>query len=151
MEVTEKITALLQPLLEGTDMFIVSIKIKPINNIKVYLDADSGFSIEKSVRVNRKLYAGIETEGMFPDGDFSLEVSSPGVGEPLSQLRQYKRNIGRTVAVTPVEEGNDIVGVLKEVNEETMTLEVKVPKKKEVTVVEIPFINIKKTIVQIIF
>eukprot|EP01030_Chromulinospumella_sphaerica_P010751 gene10751-10558_t len=42
----------------------------------------------------------MEAEEMFPDGDFSLEVSSPGVDEPLNQMRQYKKNIGRKVAVT---------------------------------------------------
>src|SRR5580692_7097827 len=99
-EITEKVYALLEPLLEGTDIFIVSIKVKPINNIKVYLDADSGFSIDKCTAVNRKLYARIEEEQMFPAGDFSLEVSSPGVDEPLTQMRQYKKNIGRKVTVT---------------------------------------------------
>src|SRR5580698_6622156 len=78
-EITENIYALLEPLLEGTDIFIVSIKVKPVNNIKVYLDADSGFSIEKCSSINRKLYGRIDVEQLFPDGDFSLEVSSPGV------------------------------------------------------------------------
>ena len=55
-ETTEQqVYTFLQPLLEGTDIFIVNIKVKPVNNIKVYLDADSGFSIEKCTQVNRKL------------------------------------------------------------------------------------------------
>ncbi|MCD6063725.1 MAG: hypothetical protein K0R82_1636 [Flavipsychrobacter sp.] len=87
---------------------------------------------------------------MFPDGDFSLEVSSPGVDEPLLQERQYKKNIGRTLLVTPVE-GADQLGVLKEVQEDRIVLEVKVGKKKEIQVVEMPFSEIKKTVVQVIF
>ncbi len=87
---------------------------------------------------------------MFPDGDFSLEVSSPGVDEPLLQERQYKKNIGRTLLVTPVE-GADQLGVLKEVREDKILLEVKVGKKKEIQMVEIPFATIKKTVVQVIF
>ena len=150
IDVTEKIYALLEPLLEGTDIFIVSIKIKPVNNIKVFLDADSGFSIEKAVSVNRKLYAGIEDSQMFPSGDFSLEVSSPGVDEPLIQMRQYTKNIGRKVMVTDAE-GKETTGMLKEAGDTELVLEVKPPKAKEPIMVTIPFSTIKKTVVQIIF
>ena len=150
-EITEKVYSLLEPLLEGTDIFIVNIKVKPVNNIKVYLDADSGFSIEKCTSVNRKLYAQIEAEQMFPDGDFSLEVSSPGVDEPLMQKRQYKKNVGRKVTVTDIEDVEH-TGLLKEVSEDHIIIEIKGKKPKDPVITnEIPFSNIKKTIVQIIF
>lgn len=149
--VLDQIKNFLQPLLEDTDMFLVNMKIKPTNNIKIFLDADDGLSVDKSAKINRKLYALIEESGMFPDGDFSLEVSSPGVDEPLTGMRQYKKNIGRTVAVTPQDDGADTVGVLKEVGEEQIVLEVKIPKKKETTTVAIPFADIKKLVVQIVF
>lgn len=149
-DILEKIINLTEPLLEGTDMFIVNVKIKPINNIKLYIDADEGLSISKSAGVNRKLYALLEQSEIFPNGDFSLEVSSPGVDEPLLSGRQYRKNIGRTVLVTPIE-GAEVLGILKEANEEKLVLEVTIPKKKETTVVEIPVSNIKKTIVQIKF
>ena len=149
-DILDKIRLVTEPLLEGTDMFIVNIKIKPTNNIKLFLDADSGLSVSKSADVNRKLYKLIEAEGWFPEGDFSLEVSSPGVDEPLTGERQYKKNVGRTVLVTPVE-GKDILGVLREVKENEIVLEVKVPKKKETVMVDIPLSDIKKIVVQIIF
>ena len=149
--VIEKVHTLLEPLLDNTDMFIINIKVKPINNIKVYLDADSGFSIEKCALVNRKLYAGIEAEQMFPNGDFSLEVSSPGIDEPLVQARQYKKNVGRKVTVTD-NEGVERTGMMKEVTDEHITLEMKGPKQKDAMIIaEIPFVNIKKTVVQISF
>ncbi len=142
---------MLEPLLDGTDIFIVNIKVKPVNNIKVYLDADSGFSIEKCSQVNRKLYHQIEETQLFPDGDFSLEVSSPGVDEPLLQYRQYKKNVGRKVTVTD-NEGLEKTGLLKDVTEEHITLEIKPAKQKEALIItQIPFSNIKKTVVQIIF
>lgn len=150
-EITEKVHAMLAPLIEGTDIFVVSIKVKPINNIKVYLDAESGFSIEKCSSVNRRLYAQIEATQMFPDGDFSLEVSSPGVDEPLTQHRQYKKNVGRKVTVTD-SEGVEKTGILKEVTDEHITLEIKPAKQKDSLIItQIPFSNIKKTVVQIIF
>lgn len=150
-EVLAQITSLLEPLMEGTDIFIVNLKIKPTNNIKVFLDADSGLSIDKSARINRKLYTLIEESNMFPDGDFSLEVGSPGVDEPLTSVRQYKKNIERTIAVTPNDEGMDRIGILKTVNEDHIVLEEKIPKKKETSIVTIPFTDIKKIVVQIVF
>lgn len=149
-ELIQKIYTFIEPLLDGTDMFIVSIKVKPTNNIKVFIDADSGFSIEKSIFINRKLRHMIEEAGMFPEGDFSLEVSSPGVDEPLTQMRQYNKNVGRKVAVTGADD-KETVGMLTAVTETEITLEVKKPKEKTPVQVVIPFTDIKKTIVQIIF
>ncbi len=149
-DILEKIKELTEPLLEGTDMFIVHLKMKPINNIKLYIDADEGMSISKSASLNRKLYKLIEEAQMFQDGDFSLEVSSPGVDEPLVSQRQYKKNIGRTVLIS-LPEDKEVLGVLKEVKEDALLLETKQGKKKEIVMVEVPFSDIKKIVVQIIF
>lgn len=142
---------LLKPLLEDTDIFICSLKMKPVNNIKVFLDADEGLSIEKIAKLNRRLNALIEETAIFPEGDYSLEVSSPGIDEPLIMLRQYKKNIGRKLLVTPNEEGPEVLGIIKEVTEDKLVLEVEVGKKKEKVMTEIPFTNIKKAVIQIIF
>ena len=151
VETTEKVIELLGPLLDGTDIFVVNIKVKPINNIKVYLDADGGFSIEKCSSINRKLYGLIEAAQLFPDGDYSLEVSSPGVDEPLIQPRQYKKNVGRTVTVTDLG-GKEKTGVMKDVTDAAITLAIKGAKPKDPTITtEIPIADIKKTVVQIIF
>lgn len=151
MDSLEQIKILLEPLLEGTDMFLVNMKMKPTNNVKIFLDADSGLSIGKCADINRKLYALIEEKAIFPDGDFSLEVSSPGVDEPLTSARQYKKNIGRTVAITFQETMPDKTGILKEVKDDALTLEVKIHKKKETELIEIPFSIIKTITVQIVF
>lgn len=138
-------------MLEGTDMFVVSIKVKPTNNIKLFLDADEGLSISKSAQINRKLCTAIEEKQVFPDGDFSLEVSSPGVDEPLTSVRQYKKNIGRNVAILFTDVTPEKTGVLKEVMEDGLLLETKIPKKKETETVVIPFSSIKTITVQIVF
>lgn len=150
-EIITTVQELLAPLLEGTDMFVVRVFIKPTNNIKVFLDADEGLSISKSATVNKRLRALIEEKQLFPDGDYSLEVSSPGVDEPLTSMRQYKKNIGRTVAITFLDGSPEKVGVLKEVTDEQLQIEVKIPKKKETTWVAIPLLTIKTITVQIVF
>jgi ribosome maturation factor RimP len=149
-EMISKIEALLAPLLEGTDMFVTSLQIEPGNNIKLFLDADDGLNVQKSVSINRQLVAQIDELGWYPNGDYSLEVSSPGVDEPLRSIRQYRKNIGRTLAVTTMEDLEQI-GELKTVAATGITLAVKINKKKEIALVEIPFEQIKQSIVQVIF
>ena len=149
-EMISKIEALLAPLLEGTDMFVTNLQIEPENNIKLFLDADEGLNVQKSVSINRQLVAQIDELGWYPNGDYSLEVSSPGVDEPLRSIRQYNKNIGRLLAVTNLEDLEQI-GVLKTVAVTGITLEVKINKKKETALVEIPFEQIKQSIVQVIF
>jgi len=132
--------------------FLVSLKVKPTNNIKIFLDSDEGMSIEKCVRYNRKLYALIEEKGMFPDGNFSLEISSPGVDEPLKNPRQYSKNIGRKVLIT-FNDDTEKEGKLLEVTDTDLLLEQTTGKgkKAETNQFVIPFENIKKTIVQVQF
>lgn len=148
---TEKVEALLLPLLSESQ-FLVSMKVKPTNNYKIYLDSDSGLSIDDCIKVNRALRRQMEEAGMHEDGDFSLEVSSPGITEPLKLHRQYVKNIGRPVEVTHTE-GAVSEGKLLAVEEAFITLEQTTGKGKkiEVKTVEIPFEDIKQTIVQIKF
>ena len=139
--------------------FLVDLRIKPTNNVKVFLDGDSGITIEKCVQVNRKLYKKLEEAALFPDGDFSLEVSSAGLDEPLKSLRQYMKNIGRPVEVQ-LQDGTQKEGVLTGVNEEGIVLEVATGKassgklqsrKKEISSHTFLFNNIKSTKIQIVF
>lgn len=151
MELIQKIEQMLMPIIEGTDIFVISIKVKPTNNIKIFLDADDGFPISKSTSVNKKLRRLIDEEGMFPEGDYSLEVSSPGVDEPLLFVRQYQKNVGRNIEITPIE-GETVIGKLTSADDEKVVLEVLAsPKKKETSTVEIPFNSIKQAVVQISF
>jgi ribosome maturation factor RimP len=78
--------------------FLVEIRIKPTNNFRVFVDADQGAAIDQLSKINRALYKWME-EHLFRNGDFSLEVSSPGLDEPLKLQRQYEKNTGRLVEV----------------------------------------------------
>jgi ribosome maturation factor RimP len=139
--------------------FLVDLRIKPTNNIKVFLDGDAGITIEKCVRVNRVLYKKLEEAALYPEGDFSLEVSSAGLDEPLKSFRQYQKNIGRPVEVFLLD-GTLKEGLLKEVTEEGLLLEEATggrsmgrlaSKKKEISYHTYLFNNIKSTKVQIVF
>jgi ribosome maturation factor RimP len=151
-----KVEALISP---EPGFFLVEVRIKPTNNVKVFIDADQGISIEKLVQLNRKLYKDIEESGFFPSGDFSLEVSSPGLDEPFKLHRQYVKNIGRYVEVL-LHDGVKKEGKLVQVTEGEIDLEEeksrrpgghKGGKKVELVHQVIPFDQIKTTKIQIKF
>jgi ribosome maturation factor RimP len=115
----EKIQSLVEEILSD-DMFIVEIAIGSGAAISVLVDSDTGINIDKCVEISRHIEKNLDRESE----DFSLEVSSPGLGQPLKALRQYNKNIGRKVEVVELS-GDKREGILKSVNNEGFELEVK--------------------------
>lgn len=149
----QAIEQMIQDLLASdTAYFLVEIKIKPTNNVKVFLDGDQGVTIEKCISWNRALYRKIEETNLFPNGDFSLEVSSPGVDEPLKLYRQYKKNTGRPVEVI-LKDGMKVTGKMIDVQEDAITVEETKGKNKKKEVINHVFLfdNIKSTKIQTVF
>ena len=132
--------------------FLVEIRIKPTNNIKVFIDADEGIKLATLIEYNRKLYKLIEESALYPDGDFSLEVSSPGLDEPLKMYRQYQKNVGRFVDIL-LNDNSKKEGKLTEATEDGIIIEYETGKgkKKEIKQETILFTDIKQTKIQIKF
>jgi len=145
-ELVEKIIA------ESEDVFLVSVRIKPVNNFKIFVDADNGINIDRCVKINRAMYKVIEEEAWYPDGNFSLEVSSPGVDEPLLLPRQFKKNIGRIVAVI-LKDDIKLEGKMIDATDEGILIEYKEGKNKKAVLINkvLAFDEIKQVIVQISF
>jgi len=139
-------------LAEYPEIFLVQVRIKPTNNIKVFIDTDEGITIEKCIRINRKLYKKIEEAVLYEDGDFSLEVSSPGLGEPILLNRQYRKNIGRYVSVLKTDD-SIVEGLLKDCYEQGIMVETSEGKGKKLIVklLTVPFTDIKKAAIEVKF
>ena len=91
----QKIKALAEQQLVGTDVFVVSCKVSPSNEVELLLDSDTSVQLETCAAVNRAV-----NEAMADDEeDFSLTVASAGIGSELKGLRQYRKLIGGTVEV----------------------------------------------------
>src|SRR5687768_1172884 len=133
-------------------LFLVEVRIKPTNNIKVFIDGDQGVSIDRLVKFNRRIYRQLEEQAIFPGGDFSLEVSSPGLDEPLKLHRQLLKNIGRHVEVVDLE-GKKVEGKMTDVNETGIIVEEVTGKGKKMETVQhtVLFDHIKTTKIQIKF
>ncbi len=132
--------------------FLVRVHIRPISNISVYIDGDAGVTIEKCVRLNRALYKEIVETGIYVDGNFALEVSSPGIDEPLVMHRQYIKNIGRMVEIE-TNEGAKFDGKLIAVGDNDIEVEEEKGKgkKKETIRHFLQFDQLKSTTVKIVF
>lgn len=152
--VAKRIQELLEEKLAGTDSFIVDIKVLPKNKIQVFIDSDSGLTIDKCEEVSRYLEFYLDNEGLVPE-NYNLEVSSPGIGQPLKLLRQYKKNVGRHIEVT-LENGDKKLGKLLTADDSQIIMEEEVEsgsnKKKVVSKkTTIPLKEIKETKVTIKF
>ena len=124
----------------------------PGNKLIIHVDGDQGISIQDCAAISRHVGFHLEEENTIEKA-YNLEVSSPGVGEPLKLQRQYEKNIGRELSVKVT--GGDIMeGKLLDVNEQSITMEAKVKEKgKKAQLVEtsLDFSNIIETKVLISF
>lgn len=151
--IIEAIEQKMNALLEGhPSHFLVEVRIKPTNNVKVFIDADEGIMLSTLIEYNRKLYKDLEESGLFPADDFSLEVSSPGLDEPLKKHRQYKKNVGRYVHITKID-GSVVEGKLIEATADGIVVETETGKgkKKEIKQETVLFTDIKTTKIQVKF
>lgn len=111
---------------ENKSLFLIELSISNNNHISVVIDGDRGVSVNDCIAVSRKVEHGLDRE----EEDFSLEVTSSGVSQPLLFLRQYKKNIGRKLTVVTSEQ--QIEGELVAVKDGEITLRWKAREPKPV-------------------
>ena len=147
----EKIAKKTEFLLENDSFFLVDVVITGGSNhqkVKVLLDGDDGITIDDCAKLSRSLSAWMDEENLFSD-KYTLEVSSPGIDQPLQLRRQYIKNIGRKVKAN-LSDGTQVEGILKAVKDDFILVE-QTLKKKEKKPVEIPYKNLDKIKVLISF
>ena len=112
--------------LQGTKMFLVTLKVSKDNVIDVALDSDEDISVDDCVAVNDAVLAAFDRD----DEDYELTVGSYGITSPLLLPRQYRKNIGYEVEVLTAD-GRKLKGVIADADEEGFTLTMTVKKKIE--------------------
>ena len=154
MTFKEKVKQVLEEaLLEKPSVFLIDLTITDSFKIIIGIDGDNGVVLQDCIDISRAVENNLDRE----EQDFSLEVASVGVGSPLKLVRQYKKNIGRTLIVKTNTE--NIEAELVEANDLFIILSWKArePKKigkgKETVQKEqqIPYSDIKEAIVTVTF
>ncbi|WP_131538467.1 ribosome assembly cofactor RimP [Pedobacter nototheniae] len=153
MQVEKRVIELVEEkIADRPELFLVEVKMLPNNKLIIHVDGDEGISIQDCVAISRHVGFHLEEENTIEQA-YNLEVSSPGVGEPLKLIRQYNKNIGRSISIK-LKEGQKKEGKLLEVTEDNLLIEevVKEKGKKAVSVpVTVPFNDIIETSVLISF
>lgn len=124
-----KIGEIVAEVLGDGALFLVDVKVSRDNRIEVFIDGDEGVKIQDCIDLSRKVESQLDRE----EEDFELSVLSWGLGEPLKLKGQYVKNIGKKVELVLLS-GEVIEGVLKEVGEMNLSVEVTKGKGKKMTV-----------------
>ena len=139
--------------LQGTDRFVVDVRVKNDEMILVFLDADTSLTIDHCVEVSRFIESKLDRDLK----DFELRVSSAGIDRPLVLHRQYVKNMGRILRLE-MNDGSLNSGKLLKVLEDHIVIEkIKEKKKNKVKqvpmedVISIPFSAIKNALVMLRF
>ena len=112
--------------LEGSKMYLVTLKVSKDNVIEVALDSDEDITIDDCVAVNDAVLAAFDRD----QEDYELTVGSYGITSPLLLPRQYRKNIGYEVEVLTAD-GRKLKGVLADADDEGFTLSMTVKRKLE--------------------
>ena len=113
----QKILEIADRELSGTDMFTVSCKCSPANEVELLIDSESSVTIERCAELSRTIEAEFDRDVE----DFSLTVASAGIGSELKDIRQYRKIIGSSVEVL-LFSGVKILAKLDAVTDEGITI-----------------------------
>jgi ribosome maturation factor RimP len=119
MITTESITKLVEQHIKGSDIFLVEVLVKPGNAIRVHVDRPESISIDECVKISRFINESLDRDVE----DYSLEVSSPGLGGSFRVRQQYEKNLDRDIEVLYTD-GIKVTGRLESVSEKGITLKV---------------------------
>lgn len=119
MITTEGIKDLIVKHIEGSDIFLVEVLVKPGNVITVHVDKPEGISIEECVKISRFVNESLDRDVE----DYALEVSSPGLGGAFKVKQQYEKNLGRDIEVLYTD-GIKVKGKLESLTEKGIILKI---------------------------
>ncbi|WP_100341295.1 ribosome maturation factor RimP [Mucilaginibacter auburnensis] len=145
--VNEKIAEIERP-----DLFLVSVSLQSNGKLIILVDGDQGIGIGECAQISRYVGFKLEEEDVIKTA-YNLEVSSPGIDTPLTQARQYTKNIGRTLAIK-MADGTKREGKLNGLTEDELQVEEQIKQKgKKAEAIEsiIPLHQITETKVVISF
>ena len=119
-----KVLELINGALDGSDKFLVNLKITPDNRIFVDIDGDNGVNIDDCIELSRSIESQLDRD----EEDFELNVGSAGADMPLKLPRQYRRHIGRDLDVTTFD-GEHMEAELIDADDEGISLRTHATKK----------------------
>ena len=124
----EHLVELIEPIVNGLGYECVGIEYNPHPKhglLRIYIDKEEGVFLEDCSKVSHHLSGVLDVEDPI-QGNYQLEVSSPGMDRPLFKIDQFKRFIGSQVKVTlfrPINERRKITGLILGVEDSTIRIQ----------------------------
>lgn len=124
----EHLVDLIEPIVEGLGYECVGIEYNPHPKhglLRIYIDHEEGVLLDDCSKVSHHLSGVLDVEDPI-QGNYQLEISSPGMDRPLFKIEQFKRFIGSQVKVNlfrPVDHRRKITGTILGVEDETVLLQ----------------------------
>jgi ribosome maturation factor RimP len=125
----DTLTALLQPVVEELGYELWELECSPGRGsgfVRLYIDAEAGITVDDCERVSRAVSEVLDVEDPVA-GQYTLEVSSPGLDRPLRTAAHFARFVGATVfveLVQPQDGRRRYLGPLTAAGAETIEIEV---------------------------
>jgi ribosome maturation factor RimP len=95
------IKAIVEPVVTGLGFELVGVEHLAQGRhslLRVYVDNEAGITVENCADVSRQLSAVLDVEDPLP-GEYTLEVSSPGLARPLFELADFERFAGQAAKI----------------------------------------------------
>jgi ribosome maturation factor RimP len=117
MSVIDEISAVIAPVVAASGNYLEEVTITPDGKsriLTVIVDSDMHLNLDQVTAITREISDLLETHPGLGDQPFTLEVTSPGIDRPLTEVRHWKKNHGRLVSAIGID-GKEIKGRIGEV------------------------------------
>ncbi|MEU9624035.1 MULTISPECIES: ribosome maturation factor RimP [unclassified Streptomyces] len=150
---SERLRGLLEPLVSAEQLDLEEIEVSRAGRrrvLRIIVDSEEGVELDACAELSRAISEKLDETDAMGEGEYVLEVSSPGADRPLTEHRHYVRATGR-LAKLQLREGGDLVARILAVDEEGLDLEVPGVKGRRPTSRRVAFDEIAKARVEIEF
>jgi len=96
-----KLHELLKPVVEALNCELWGLELQSGGKrklLRIYIDSEDGIGVEDCERVSRQSSSILDVEDAI-NGEYVLEVSSPGMDRPLYELAQYEKYKGEDISL----------------------------------------------------
>ncbi|MFE5591633.1 ribosome maturation factor RimP [Streptomyces sp. NPDC056549] len=150
---SDRLRGLVEPLVAAKDLDLEEIEVSRAGRrglLRIVVDSDEGVELDVCAELSRAISEKLDETDAMGEGEYVLEVSSPGADRPLTEHRHYVRATGRLVKLQ-LAEGGDLVTRILAVDEEGLDTEVPGVKGRKPTARRVAFADITKARVEIEF
>ena len=127
-KIADKVVVLIEPVIEDMGYELLGVEYVASGKhsiLRLFLDSEQGIGIDDCEAVSRQVSAIMDVEDPI-SGQYSLEVSSPGIERPLFTLAHYQRFLGNDISLRlfrPIEGRRKFTGSIGSVSEASETIE----------------------------